>query len=220
MKDYSFNKEFLEKNHFFFPHEVESNKFYMFHGTSSFFSDSIEKNGFNLETPILNTEHLNNILLLAHQYNSDSVIYNLTKQIKDHNNKTKTLSLGLTSGFCTKYVSFPFKGGQILSTINKLVDLLIDTEKEKTNAINITFLNYIKAHIQEIKSCSGVIYILNVQKCEEIDFEVRNDYGLIKRNIPSELIVGKMIIPNNIHLPNINPNSHTFHEKNSYYWNL
>lgn len=220
MKQYSFDIDFLKENNFYFPSNIESDNFYMFHGTSSFFSDNIEENGFNLDFEILEEEYLNNILLLANNLKEEKIIIFLNLYNRYRYND-KTISLALTSGFCTNYIKEPFIGGQILNVISNIVNILMLKEEHLTEG-NILLLNFIKTQIDKIRESPGVIYVINVQEMikDKSWMEVINNYGLVKKNIPIEFIVAKLIIPIETTFPKVNPMVYTFYNKNLFYYNL
>lgn len=190
-----------------FPEEIWSDPYVVFHGTSSFHSENIEREGLIVSKSPYEIESgtiLVNLLNSNEIYRFDNSAKNIATSINDYltsiQNNSFRLSFACLSSLCLSFSEGKSKGGQALSNIRKAKEII-----ESAHCENI--ISDIPQKVQElfhleeqIANQRGVIYAIKLpESLEGITLEMLNIHSSI--SIPSTHIIGKVIIPDNTKIP-------------------
>ena len=166
-----------------FPKEIEAQDWVGYHGTSSYYSEHIENKGF------VNTKPIPEALL-------DSLTETLEKYGIDHSGisgfkELVSVSFSPVSELCLSYCAASKLGGQGLGIISSAINTLRnaslrDEEKELADDIE----NIIK----EIRSRHPVIYAVNLEKVERIQFNSLTKAVHVYEALAHDRIIAKLTI--------------------------
>jgi len=194
-----------------FPKEIWSDPYVVFHGTSTFHSESIEQCGWLKKyTPydIEDVTELIKILKLSHIKPFDrakvcdlTTANTLENYIKAKEVDKFRISFSYLSSQCVLFSTGNSKGGQTLGTVRdakKIIETAITANPFLQNVLTKQIYRLYDL-ADEIERASGVVYAIKLPKDLE---DITEENGVILSNIsiPNKLIVGKVIIPNDIDL--------------------
>lgn len=193
---YTFNNQLLEV----FPEEVFSNKYIVFHGTSNYYSDKIQENGFERGYCPFNKNGVSKLVNLSE--NPEFKNYdpkNIAGSLRNYLNSNMRLSFTSLSGAAIDFATGISKGGQIIGKIRNVQDILNKVVKENPESDNIIdhSIRDLFSLCDKIGNDSGVIYAVKLpNNLNGITHENLVIYSV--NSIPATSIVGKVILPNEI----------------------
>lgn len=194
-----------------FPKHIWTDPYVVFHGTSSFHSNSIEQGGWvkgHSPFDIADATELVRVLELPLIKPFDiATVCDLTtaKTLKSYIAANQfdqfRLSFSYLSSQCALFSTGKSKGGQTLGNVReakKNIEAAM-TANPSLQGVLTEPINRLYNLADEIERASGVVYAIKLPK--ELD-GITEEYGVIHSNIsiPKELIIGKVIISNDIDL--------------------
>lgn len=204
--DYSLNNETLE----IFPAEFSVNPLVVYHGTTSYHSKNIEENGFRVNTPPYNIDHVK--ILVETLKSIDFSKYDVKKGVLnwttsfgiEHyldaiDKKEFRISFSPVSYACVAYTKSQTKGGQAFRDIREakaIIEFAIQNdpslEKKVPDEIPLLF-----SELNKVDNSQGIIYAVKLPKeLTGIECDL-NNVVYANRDIPKENIIGKIHIPEN-----------------------
>lgn len=193
------------------PQEIWSNPLNVFHGTTTYHSKSIEKNGFIVNSAPYNIEYVKILVqtlisLDFEKYDLKKGFFNWTTAFGiEHyldalEKKEFRLSFTPLSLASAQYTFSETKGGQAVRDIReakKIFDLAIIENKSLEDKIPEEVLQLFDI-VQEIDNSSGIVYVVQLPNhLNGIECDMNNViYSSL--SIPKELIIGKVLIPNQL----------------------
>jgi len=200
----TFDYEFDSKSFEIFPRKIWEHADVVFHGTSAFYSEDIEKKGFIRSFIPFRLEDAKELVYTLKLpaikefdiFNSDvTVSSTLNNYIEDL--KYFRLSFAYLSSSCIPFSIGRKKGGQILGKIRCAKDIIskaISYHPEIKDKISPNIKNLFNLE-QNVANANGVVYAVKLSDYKEISDEYEIIYS--GRNIPPTSIIGKVILPNN-----------------------
>ncbi len=192
-----------------FPKDIWSDPYLIFHGTSSFHSETIEQNGWvkgHSPYDIADAAELINVLELPLIKPFDkATIFDLTtaKTLKSYVAANRydqfRLSFAYLSSLCVLFSTGKSKGGQTLGNVRDAKEIIENATiaNPSLQCVLTDPLERLFSLADQIDKASGVVYAIKLPK--ELE-GITEEYGVIYStiSIPKELIVGKVIIPDDI----------------------
>ncbi|WDF61034.1 hypothetical protein PQ462_06620 [Flavobacterium sp. KACC 22758] len=191
------------------PQEIWSNPMNVFHGTTTYHSNSIEKNGFKSNWAPYNVEHVK--ILVETLKSTDFEKYDLKKGFLDWTTaygiehyldalekKEFRISFTPLSLASAQYTLSKTKGGQAFMAIREAKEI-IDLALTKNESLKDKIPNEVVElfnEIKEIDNSNGIVYIVQLPKdLNGIECSINN---VIHSNveISKGQIIGKVLIPN------------------------
>lgn len=193
---YIFNEQTLE----IFPPEIFNDSFIVFHGTSNYYSDNIEENGFERGySPFEETVVENLATLLESENFRNYDVNNIAGSLRHYLRNTMRLSFTCLSGAAINFASGISKGGQVIGKIRKAQEIV-----NEIVANNVELENIIDQSIRDlfvlcdnIINDSGVVYSIRLPN--DLNGITDENFVIYSANsIPSALLVGKVILPDEV----------------------
>jgi hypothetical protein len=206
--DYQFDQENLE----IFPKEIWSDPYVIFHGTSEYHSSDIENNGIIKGKSPFDVDIARKLIELLElddfkKYDFPKNIAQLTTArglngyLYSIENVNFRLSFSYLSYACVLYSSGGFKGGLSLHYINEARDII--NHAVSNNAMLKSIIEddifYLFNKVDQILNSRGVVYAIKVPKTLD-GLEMGTGAIHSTLSILKEYIIGKVIVPNNIEL--------------------
>jgi hypothetical protein len=194
--DYILNEQSLE----IFPAEIINDPLIVFHGTSSYYSDIIEENGFERGySPFEQFDVENLASLLEREGFRNFDVNNIAGSLRHYLSNKMRLSFTSLSGAAINFATDISKGGQIIGKIRKAEEIVNDATAD--NAELNDFINQsirdLFALCNNISNDSGVVYAIRLPNdlngIKDENLVVYSDYS-----IPAVSIVGKVILPDEV----------------------
>lgn len=201
-----------------FPEEIWRDPFVVYHGTSEYHSNNIENNGIEIgRSPfdINSANDLYNLLLnpnvspfdIPRGYGGLNCARGLNSYLFGIQNNQIRLSFSNLSYSCVRYASGPLKGGQSLNHINEaqqIINAAISTTPGLINCVSQSILD-LYTNVQAIQNSRGVVYAIKLP--ESLD-GIEMGTGVVHSvlSIPRDSIVGKIVIPQNLNIADIDFN--------------
>jgi len=138
-----------------FPVHIEQMDWIGYHGTSSFYSDQIESNGFSLVKP-LPAAYVDLVVQLAKRFGMDW-------QVVDGFKELKSISFSPVSEVALDYSKPQSLGGQGVGYVSNAVDEILSVHAEKISQEEGQCLNDIRGAIDKIRSSQPVIYAVDLK---------------------------------------------------------
>lgn len=190
------------------PIEIWGNPMNVFHGTTTYHSESIEKNGLIVNSAPYNINHVKvlvNTLKSSDfsKFDSKKGFFNWTTAFGiEHyldaiEKKEFRLSFSPLSSACVSYTISATKGGQAMRDIRQakeIFDLAVKIDSALADKIP-NEVHLLFAELEKIERSKGVVYIIQLpEELNGIECDINNViYSSV--SIPSELIIGKVLIP-------------------------
>jgi len=189
-----------------FPEEIYKDPFVVFHGTSSYHSESIERNGFIKSRSPFNLDQARELIRILKlpeiiAYDTPSIIgMTQAQSLQDYTNAIDgnyfRLSFSCLSYQCVLFSSGQSKGGQAVGTIRRAKQIISKaiTDGIATNAVISEPVSKLFNLIENIENAQGIIYAIKLpDTLEEITLELNVVYS--SQNISVNSIVGKVFLP-------------------------
>lgn len=207
--DYFFDHDNLEV----FPRDIWEDPDVVFHGTSDYHSNEIEKNGFIPATPPFELDDAKELIRVLQlpdiqEFDSpDSFGMRLSQYLSSYvigiENNDFRLSFAYLSYICVIFASGPSKGGQTLGNIRRAKEIINRASQTNpdTKALITEPVKKLWKLENEIANAKGVIYAVKLSSPYK---GISEEYGNIHSSAPiaKENIIGKVILPNGINTEN------------------
>lgn len=190
------------------PKEIWTNPMIVFHGTTTYHSENIEKNGLIINTPPYNIDHVK-ILVGTLKSNDFSkfdtqkgffkwtTAFGIEHYLDAIQKKEFRISFSPLSSACVAFTTSATKGGQAFRDIREAKQI-IDSAINYDNSIASKIPNEINLlfnELEKVNKSHGVVYAIKLpDDLNGIECNMNNViYSTV--SIPKELIIGKVIIP-------------------------
>jgi len=208
METYEYNLDTVNLE--IFPDEIWRDPHIVFHGTSEFHSERIERNGFIPSTSpfdLSDARELIRVLQLPDIAPFDtprgllsmSVAQTLQSYIAAIEKGSFRLSFGYLSFLCVFFSEGPSKGGQTLGTIREarmIIEKAIQANPEAKDLVTEPIHRLFQLE-NDVANARGIIYAVKLIP----PFKgVTDEYGTLHSTvaIPPENIIAKVILPNDL----------------------
>lgn len=202
--DYSLSNETLE----IFPAKISSNPLIVYHGTTSYHSENIETNGFIVNTPPYNIDHVKTLVntLKSDDFSKYDVkkgflnwttAFGIEHYLDAIDKKEFRISFSPVSYACVGCTKAQTKGGQAFRDIREaktIIDFAIQKdpslEKKVPNEVSWLF-----SELDKVDNSQGVIYAVQLpESLIGVQCDL-NNVIYANKDIPKEQIIGKVHIP-------------------------
>lgn len=194
--DYIFIEQSLE----IFPPEIFNDPFIVFHGTSNYYSDNIEENGFERGySPFEETDVQNLAVLLESENFRNYDVNNIAGSLRHYLSSSMRLSFTCLSGAAINFASGISKGGQIIGKIRKAQEIVheVTANNAELNDIVDQSTRDLFALCGNIANDTGVVYAIRLPN----DLKGIKDENFVihsENSISAEAVVGKVILPDEV----------------------
>jgi len=193
---YAFLDEFSEV----FPEEIFNNPYIVFHGTSNYYSDEIEENGFEQGYSPFDENAVESLATLLETENfANYDENNIAGTLRHYLQNNMRLSFTCLSGCAIEFGLGISKGGQIIGKIRRaraVVQTAVTENPGLVNNISPLIENLFQI-CDDIGNHLGVIYAIrlpeNLNGIIDENFVIYSDYY-----IPATSIIAKVILPDEI----------------------
>lgn len=209
MTEYTYNLDI--DNLEVFPNEIYKDPFVVFHGTSTYHSENIERNGFIKAQSPFNLDEareLIRILRLPEIMMYDTPLFggmtlaeSLQHYINAIDGNNLRLSFSCLSYQCVLFSNGESKGGQAVGTIRRAEQIIFKAILEElvTNAVITEQVSRLFNLTKNIENAQGIIYAIKLSdSLDGITLENRVVYS--SQNISVDSIIGKVLLPNEIQI--------------------
>lgn len=202
--EYKLDRDTLE----IFPSEINANPLVVFHGTTSYHSENIERNGFCVNTTPYNIDHVEIIVNTLKNdpfsnFDKKKGFFNWTTSFGiEHylgsiEKKEFRLSFSPVSYACVSFTESQTKGGQAFRDIREakeVIDFAIRSDKSLEKLIPDE-VNSLFMELEKIDKSQGVVYAIKLlDDLDGIECDMNNVVYSLK-DISKEQIIGKVFIP-------------------------
>lgn len=146
-----------------FPDHIESQDWIGYHGTSSGYSEEIEKAGFSLVKPISESDIDFVIDLMQREGIDPSAVQGFKK--------LASISFSPISEICLAYCESTTLGGQGVGYVKKGVDSFLSGRRNALTDGELVRLQSIDTRILEIRNADPVIYAVRLQGIGRIEYQ-------------------------------------------------
>jgi len=190
------------------PKEVWTNPMVVFHGTTTYHSENIEKNGFIVNRPPYNIDHVeilvgilksNDFSKFDHKkgFLNWTTAFGIEHYLDAIHKKEFRLSFSSLSSACVAFTTSIAKGGQAFRDIREakqIFDFAINSDNSLENKIPNEVLLLFN-ELEKIEISQGVVYAIKLSDdLNGVECDINNViYSSV--SIPKELIIGKVLIP-------------------------
>ncbi len=176
-----------------FPGEIEARDWIGYHGTSSYYSDSIERDGFRVTKPITD-QAIVSLLQIMKKYGVDNTHVSGFRQLA-------SVSFSPISELCLAYCAPNKLGGQGL---NHIMDAVNALSSHPLTDDDQAVLSSIAASISDIRRCMPVIYAVFLNGLNAIKFNILTKAVHVTEAILPNRIIAKLCIDCEIDFATIN----------------
>ncbi len=183
-----------------FPPTIESVDSIGYHGTSSYYSSDIDKNGFLLTKPLPPAD-LKRLVSIADKYREDG------GDVRDFIN-LKSISFTPVSELALFYVRPESFGGQGLLHVTRLIEQLFQRYADQLTADETAHLTAMRGCMELIRQAQPVIYGVDIKLLQRKNFgRVTLAYHVYEA-IPTSALVAKMVIDQPVDYATIDEKEH------------
>lgn len=190
---YSFN----EQNYEIFPSGVVNDPYVVFHGTSDFYSDRIEVNGFQRNYSPFDEEAVLDLAILLESENFKNYDQiDIASSLRHYLYNDMRLSFTCLSGAAIKFATGLRKGGQIIGKIRNAQAVLNEAISENHllhDELTQPLQNLFDL-CRQIGNASGVVYAVRLSN--GLNGISHQNYVIYSENsLPASSIIGKVVLP-------------------------
>lgn len=185
-----------------FSADVESNQQIGYHGTSSYYSNDIEANGFSLKKPIPVSD-IDYVIDIGNRLAINTYSAVGFKELS-------SVSFAPISEMALFYVQPRYLGGQGLIFMSDLIQKITNSASGKISQQELDEVARIGNLISTIRSSDPVIYAVDMQGISLSRYDTVAKTVFVRSSVPANKIVGKLIVPHNINYSLIDMEKHKF----------
>lgn len=199
MEEFDIDHSLVGSGHVF-PAHIEQTDWIGYHGTSSFYSDEIESNGFSLVKP-LPAADVDLVVELAKRLGMDWERVDGFKQLR-------SISFSPISEVALDYSRPHSLGGQGVGYVSDAVDEILMAHAEEISGVESQRISDIRGTIDKIRSSPPVIYAVDLQGLTTVSYQKLTTGVYVYEPIPANRIRAKLTVSSPVNYEMVDAKSH------------